>query len=126
MGGVAEGPAPRPGFALIQDGKGWLRFEAPERIVAASTPAEVPLALRELEQAASHGLWAVGFLAYEAAAAFGLAVHPPLPGLPLLWFGLYQSPCADAAPVPAAIPGPVGPWEPALDASLHAGVIALL
>ena len=28
-------------------------------------------------------------LAYEAAAAFDLAVHLPLDGLPLLWFGLF-------------------------------------
>ncbi len=124
MGGVGEGP--RPGFALVQDGTGWLQFEGPEHVVAAFTTDEVPLALRELEQAASRGFWAAGFLAYEAAAAFGLAVLPAQPGLPLLWFGLYRSPRSAEAPIPAALADAVGPWDPTLDASLHARALTSL
>ena len=36
------------------------------------------------------GLHAVGFVAYEAGAAFGLDVQPPAGDLPFLWFGLFE------------------------------------
>jgi para-aminobenzoate synthetase / 4-amino-4-deoxychorismate lyase len=127
LGGVGAGRGSDPGFALIQDGKGWLRFEAPERILVASTPAEVREALRELAAATSEGLWAAGFLAYESAAAFGLAVRSPQSGLPLLWFGLYRE--ADPAEAPCLVPGALDPapaWQPALDGALHASALHLL
>ncbi len=57
---------------------------------------EVTAALAAVEEAASSGLWAVGFVAYEAAPAFdpNLAVrrrNAYHPDLPLLWFGLYRN-----------------------------------
>jgi para-aminobenzoate synthetase/4-amino-4-deoxychorismate lyase len=111
----------------VQDGPGWLQFEGPESVVAAFTPAEVLPALGELETAAGQGLWAAGFLAYEAAAAFGLAVRSPQPGLPLLWFGLYRSPSpALPPPAPAPTAGLVERWDPGLDASLHGHALASL
>jgi para-aminobenzoate synthetase / 4-amino-4-deoxychorismate lyase len=124
LGGV--GGVPAPGQALIQDGKGWLRFEAPHRILVAWTGDEVHAALRELDAATGAGLWAAGFLAYEAAAAFGLAVRPPQAGLPLLWFGLYREAVPSHAPVASAGGSAVGPWEPTLDASRYASALATL
>lgn len=40
------------------------------------------------------GLYAAGFLSYEASPAFdaALSVQPPDPDLPLLWFGLFRQP----------------------------------
>ena len=75
-----------------------LQFTNPCRIVQAHSLAEVLPALREIDQAVQDGLWAAGFVAYEAAPAFDRAMetHPPTEGLPLLWFGLYAGP-ADGA-----------------------------
>jgi len=47
--------------------------------------------LRRVEAAVTDGLYAAGFIAYEAAPAFNedLATHPPTE-LPLIWFGLFE------------------------------------
>ncbi len=52
--------------------------------------------MEQVEAAATRGLWPVGFIGYEAAPAFdgNLTVRARgehHSGLPLLWFGLYQS-----------------------------------
>lgn len=93
-----------------------LRFTTPERVIVAMRPDEVIPALRAIENAVNqHRQYAVGFIAYEAAAAYGLSVHPPLPDLPLIWFGLYTR--AEDIAVPVSI-GPAacttGPWRPRL------------
>ncbi|MBK8985253.1 MAG: aminodeoxychorismate synthase component I [Chloroflexi bacterium] len=81
-------------MVIIQDGSRWLLFREPVRVITAVTSHEVVAALVAVETAVStHSLHAAGFLSYEAAAAFGLAVHPPRPDdPPLLWFGLYAAP----------------------------------
>ena len=77
---------------LLQHGRFWRRFQKPVRVVTAVSPQDVLPALVELETAVqAENLYAAGFMAYEAAAAFDLAVHPPLDGLPLLWFGLFEN-----------------------------------
>jgi len=63
--------------------------------VAATRLAEVGPALNSVEEAAAAGLWAIGYVGYEAAPAFdsNLTVVPrgTFHGdLPLLWFGLYR------------------------------------
>lgn len=67
-------------------------FTNPVEIISAHTHEEVRPALGRVERAASEGLYAVGFVAYEAAPAFdrALAVQRPAGDLPLLWFGLYD------------------------------------
>ena len=42
--------------------------------------------------AASHGNWVIGFLTYEAGAAFDSAIpaRPTAEGFPLAWFGVYR------------------------------------
>jgi para-aminobenzoate synthetase/4-amino-4-deoxychorismate lyase len=66
--------------------------------VAANTVGEVAAAIARVEQAAANGLWAVGYVGYEAAPAFdpNLAVRsrPPIGfhgDLPLVWFGFFES-----------------------------------
>ncbi len=80
------------GRVILQDGRRWLTFEEPVRVITAVHPPDVMPALRAVDTAVAQGLYAAGFIAYEAAAAFDLAVHPPMDDLPLLWFGLYQQP----------------------------------
>jgi para-aminobenzoate synthetase/4-amino-4-deoxychorismate lyase len=78
----------------------WLRFGAPSAVVVARRVSEVREALREVESAvARRGLWAAGFLAYEAAPAFDSAlVVRPAAGFPLAWFGLYGEPLSVRLP----------------------------
>jgi para-aminobenzoate synthetase/4-amino-4-deoxychorismate lyase len=115
---------------LLQEGSRGFRFTAPTRVVVAMRPAEVMPALHVIEAAVNRRhQYAAGFIAYEAAAAFGLTVCTPPPDLPLLWFGLYPNATTlddwwgtlarHAAPSTYA----AGPWQPALDRADHAASI---
>lgn len=85
----------------------WLRFEKPAAILAARDVSEVRPILRAVEDATRNGQWAVGFVCYEAAAAFDPALKTHAPDfLPLAWFAIFDG------------------WQPANDpsntaASLH-------
>lgn len=105
----------------------WGRFRRPRGILRAERLADVLPVLAEIERSVRSGLWAVGFAAYEAAPAFdpAFSTHPAMPGLPLLWFGLYDAPEAAAAP---EAPGPefVPPaeWDSSLTEAEYARAIA--
>lgn len=67
------------------------RFEGFVSEVAAHNAGDVVPALAQIESAVQNGLYAAGFLSYEAATS----LDPPLPtvemtGFPLVWFGLYR------------------------------------
>lgn len=68
------------------------RFAGYERALVAETPAAVVPVIEAAEAAAAAGRFAVGYLAYEAAAA----LNPDLPrlslpaGLPLAWFAVFR------------------------------------
>ena len=74
---------------VLQHGGEWLRFENPVEVLTARTPDEVFQCLEKME---GSGLWAAGFVSYEAAGAFdaALSTHEET-ALPLLQFGLFQS-----------------------------------
>ncbi|MDG4594351.1 MAG: aminodeoxychorismate synthase component I [Candidatus Contendobacter sp.] len=117
-------------IAVIQAEGRWLRFSAPERVVTAMRPDEVVPALQVIETAVNQRhLHAVGFIAYEAAAAYGLAVHAPLPDLPLLWFGLYEQMEATEAGMPEFAHSPssascsVGHWQPAIGRAAYETIV---
>jgi para-aminobenzoate synthetase/4-amino-4-deoxychorismate lyase len=80
--------------AILRDaatGK-WRLFERPKELVVASAIADVVPALRKIEAECARGLYAAGFIAYEAAPAFDPALKVQLDGVfPLLWFGLYDN-----------------------------------
>ncbi len=87
-------------------------YQAPLAIVEARTVEQVTPALDRLRAARHRGLHAVGFMAYEAAAAF----EPVLGSLsvgdtPILWFGLFEG-YAEIAPdrVPDLFPDPASAW----------------
>jgi para-aminobenzoate synthetase/4-amino-4-deoxychorismate lyase len=93
----------------------WLSFEGLQGVVLADEAAAVPGALDEVRRCLAEGLHAVGFLAYEAAAAFdpALVTHPRDPSLPVAWFGLFPPPVEiadDDLPPPTACH--VGAWVP--------------
>ena len=81
-------------MALFRVARGWWLFREPRELVIARAPDEVAPALRRVAAAvAQRGDYAAGYLAYEAAAAFGLTTRAPEHDAPpLLWFGLYRAP----------------------------------
>lgn len=114
-------------MVLIQDGPRWLLFERPVRVFAVTEPGQVAGALAEVTTAVSHhNLHAAGFLSYEAAAAYGLAVHPAGPDdPPLLWFGLYDRVKELAEPPPLAEDGyELGEWRAGLDEEAYGTAVA--
>ncbi|MEM6792634.1 MAG: chorismate-binding protein [Acidobacteriota bacterium] len=78
----------------------WLEFTARE-VLETRRLAEVPALLDRLQEAGKRGLWAAGFLSYEAAPAFDsvLETRPAsAAGLPLAWWALSPPPIRHAAP----------------------------
>ena len=114
---------PPPGEAA--DGR-WWRFQAPEASLVATAPEEIPELLEHVERAGERGLWAVGFLAYEAAPAFDPALAVTAPGAaPLAAFGLFPPP--ERIDVPArAEAAPQAGLHPLLDEAAHAAAIAAI
>lgn len=72
--------------AVFQLDSTWWSLAGRLRGLAANRPADVTRVLQAAEEAANRGNHVVGFVAYEAAAAFGLACHSPVAGLPLAAF----------------------------------------
>lgn len=91
------------------DREGWLNCERPLEIVEARHVADVVPALQEVETCVQErGLFAAGFISYEAAPAFdaALTTHQPDPVCPLLWFALFERPASVSlsSSVPSDVP----------------------
>lgn len=69
-------------------------FGTPRQTLVAHSPAQVRPLLEAVQALARQGRWCVGYLRYEAAAAFdpALAVHQA--DGPLAWFGVHDAPQA--------------------------------
>jgi para-aminobenzoate synthetase/4-amino-4-deoxychorismate lyase len=125
--------APPEPIALVQDGAPdrWLRFAAPVAVVEARAAAEVAPALAAVaRRVETDGLWAAGWIAYEAAPGFdrALAVRPPAPdGPPLVWFALFRDAEPEADPL-AAIAGEyrLGRWRPSISRAGHRRGVAAI
>ncbi|MBT1072664.1 aminodeoxychorismate synthase component I [Pelotalea chapellei] len=93
------------------------RFEGQESVITAATLEQVIPALTQVEQAVARGRHAVGFIAYEAAAALNPELATKAPGnLPLIWFGIFRErisclPGSNGSAVPA---GDMSPPELAI------------
>ncbi len=109
------------------------RLEEPVGVLEARRPDEVPGVLEAAEAAAARGLWAAGFVAYEAASGLdaSLAVRSraegdPFAELPLAWFALFSE-RRDAAtlepPAQVADPAP-SPWRPCVPRETYDAAIA--
>jgi para-aminobenzoate synthetase/4-amino-4-deoxychorismate lyase len=105
----------------------WLSFRRPARVLAAHTLAEVLPALREAEALVDdYGLYAAGFVSYEASPAFdpSFRVRPAEADFPLVWFGLYPEPEVVPPPVPPAASMPSnGDWSPSVTRAEYAAAI---
>lgn len=71
------------------------RFSNPAKIISAYRVEEVQERIEEVANEVALGMYAAGYVAYEAAPGFdcALATHPP-GELPLLYFALYPDPPA--------------------------------
>ncbi|MDF7798359.1 aminodeoxychorismate synthase component I [Pontiellaceae bacterium B1224] len=68
----------------------WLHFQCPEKVLVAERAEQV---LPMLQEAENSGLFAAGFISYEAAPAFDSAlITKPAYGFPLLYLGLFSAP----------------------------------
>jgi len=119
---------------LIQHGNDWLSFTEPVEVLTARTSDEVFQCLEKIEQS---GLWAAGFVSYEAAGAFddALKTHPS-GKLPLLCFGLFEEPefvghpeASGCRVSQAGAPAPqknyqLGSWTPSVTRGEYAKAIA--
>ena len=76
--------------AVIRHTGRWLYFQNPEKVLMTGRIGEVMPLLHEAEQS---GLYAAGFVSYEAAPAFDSALKTcPADGFPLLCLGLFRAP----------------------------------
>lgn len=112
MGGVADGRIFLDGLDPADGGRS-LRFAGPIGEVRAERLDDVRPALARVAAAADEGKHAVGFVSYEAAAAFdpALATRAPVPGLPLLRFGLFTEREEEPAGPGGGEDAEEGDWE---------------
>lgn len=87
-----------PPFVLLEsyDSTHYTRsylFEDPVDTIVAARREDVLPTMQRLEEETNRGQHCAGFIAYEAASAFdpALRTHPPLPDLPLVWFGVFRN-----------------------------------
>ncbi|MDI3328354.1 MAG: aminodeoxychorismate synthase component I [Alicyclobacillaceae bacterium] len=76
-----------------------LVFANPVQVVTAFRSDDVRFALAEVERGVEKGLFAGGYIAYEAAPAFDPSLSVKSGNrLPLLWFGLFREPAKGGLP----------------------------
>lgn len=107
---------------FIQYGYEWLRFSDPVEILTARTADEV---FQYLERIETSGLWAAGFISYEAASAFddALKTHPS-GGLPLLQFGLFKNVEQAFLPAHSQAVYQLGEWMPSVTRDEYSAAIS--
>ena len=91
-----------------------LAFGSPRHTLMAAVPEQVPEVLNRAHEYAKGGLWCVGYLAFEAGAAFDSAfsVHPSTE--PLAWFAVYDQPLPILS-APKNEDWELTPWVAAVD-----------
>ncbi|MGC4082757.1 MAG: hypothetical protein QM736_11750 [Vicinamibacterales bacterium] len=97
----------------------WLAFSDPVLVLQADAADAVRRTIADVEQLTrDRELHAVGFLTYEAGAAFGLTVRTTVDPLPPAWFALYHP----STVVPVSAPARTGAYalgalSPSVDAA---------
>ncbi|RPH92805.1 aminodeoxychorismate synthase component I [candidate division KSB1 bacterium] len=114
------------GTVYVQTAEGWLCFYRPQRIITTENSNGVLHALEEVDAATNRGLWAAGFVTYEAAPAFDAAfVTREKSTLPLLWFGIYnRAEKLDAFPTATEEPEFHPEWKSTISRDEYAAAIA--
>jgi len=105
---------------LRQHDDRWLHLTNPTGIIETDRADDVMSTIAAVEHAArASDCYAVGFVAYEAGAAFDLLTQTPVNGLPLVWFALFERRTASVLNAPFANDAigsfRVGALEPSID-----------
>ena len=91
------------------------RFSAPEHVIRADEPEELPAALRALDGAIAQGCWLAGYASYELGYALEPRLETRMPvdrRLPLLCFGVYDAPVSQPVHLGPAGLGDLAPrWD---------------
>jgi para-aminobenzoate synthetase / 4-amino-4-deoxychorismate lyase len=114
---------------LVAGAERAFRLAEPVAVIEARRPSEVAGAIDAAGSAAARGLWAAGFVAYEAAPGLDpeLSVHvrgpdDPFAELPLAWFALFERK-EDLPPLEPGRLDPSGsagsPWRPSVDRATY-------
>lgn len=132
---VTQGELPEPDQIQVQldfhdlDGKQrQMVFANPVKILVAHHVDEVRPLLKELQQGVEAGLYAAGYLSYEASPAFDPAfyVHRDH-AMPLAWFGLFQKPQESTADEEKKTGSyRISEWKPAVDRTRYKACIAAI
>lgn len=86
-------------------------FTNPVEIISTNSADDVRSALTRVQELVSEGLYAAGYVSYEAAPAFDSAYRVvPEQKVPLVWFGIFDKPRCDFTPN-WAHKYTVTPWE---------------
>jgi para-aminobenzoate synthetase/4-amino-4-deoxychorismate lyase len=104
--------------------KSWLWFDDLAGVVEARRVEEIIPALEAVDRATQRGLFAAGYVAYEAAGAFEprMAAHPPAGRL--AWFGLFRTMRnVPEEELPDAGGYSLGDWRPTIDENEHRRVV---
>ena len=118
--------------AIIRDaasGK-WRVFEEPDEVITTGRLEDVQPSLKRVEEACvRRGLYAAGYLSYEAAPAFDRALTTkPVSELPLLCFGVYrdvQNRSFDELPLPTG-DAVDERWEPSVTGEHYSLIVGRL
>jgi para-aminobenzoate synthetase / 4-amino-4-deoxychorismate lyase len=114
---------------LVAGAERAFRLVEPVGVIEARRPGEVAGAIEAAGSAAARGLWAAGFVAYEAAPGldpeFSVRVRAPddpFAGLPLAWFALFERkehvpPLDPARSEPPSDGG--SPWRASVDRATY-------
>lgn len=105
--------------------KKWLDFRDPVEICSAdSLSGVIPCLERVRAGVEKRGLWAAGFVTYEAAPAFDSALRCVAPGpFPLLWFGLFREPASFRLPALVRPLAVLSGWRSSVSRREYAGAI---
>jgi para-aminobenzoate synthetase/4-amino-4-deoxychorismate lyase len=107
-----------PAAAFRRNDGSWLVFDTPIRTLCATTQAEVLPCLQEVERYVHEGLYAAGFVSYEAAPAFDQALAAfPVDEFPLVWFAVYYQPSILSLPLPERTMYQDPTWQPSMSTS---------
>jgi para-aminobenzoate synthetase/4-amino-4-deoxychorismate lyase len=114
--------------ALIRDDEHWLRFRDPVEVVEVRALSDVAPGLATVEEAVNtRGLWAAGYLAYDASPAFdsALCARAPRGTLPLMLFGLFRQPeRLERLPLDGCDGYSLDEWQPSLGSEAHRRAVA--
>lgn len=99
----------------------WLEFCQPVEILQAYRESDVLPVLNYVQKSVEEkGLWAVGFLSYEAAPAFDSALQVrELNDFPLAWFGLFSNPAIITLPEIRQQERSLIDWQPSVCQDLY-------